>query len=543
MPSTPPRWFSRTLLVLVLLAVVIRVFYWSYTDRTWEDALITALHSENAVSGLGLTHAATGEPPVQGFSSPLSMLLLLLGDMVHIGWGLPLLKLLSAVFGGIAVWLGARICLILRLPPAIALIAAAYLAFEHHQIMWGMAGMETQLATVAYLYSLYCMMRGSQWQKGLSLGFTLLARPDAIIWVIIACSVEIWRARKARTWSNLIPVFSGLALVYAPWLIFTSLYYGSPIPNTILAKSLGYHSLLRQFQHISAFVKLLLIWHRLYLVLGSLGPGYGGNGTGLQPLWDHHLISLLMTMLAVVGAIFALRKRHTEALLLVAFVASYTFYLTFLLNAIFGWYAAPLATAAVILSLYGLWHIVRSFATQPAAERLAGWTGVAYIAAIISVLPATFRSDKYIQQFVEWGVRKPMGLYLATVSLPTDTVASESLGYVGYYSRRTIYDYPGLCSRKVVQYLRDHPHGRDLVSMAETLRPKYLILRPKEYRDDDGHIRYPWINQDYELVRVFKAPEEARHKILHSEENIDFEFDVFGAKTASDRAPLASVHR
>ena len=25
-----------------------------------------------------------------------------------------------------------------------------------------------------------------------------------------------------------------------------------------------------------------------------------------------------------------------------------------------------------------------------------------------------------------------------------DTVASESMGYVGYYSRRVVYDYPGL---------------------------------------------------------------------------------------------------
>ena len=407
--------------------------------------------------------------------------------------------------------------------------------------MWGMAGMETQLAIVAYLYSIYCMMRGSQWQKGLSLGFALLVRPDAVIWVLIACAIEIWRARSARAWTNLIPVFSGLALIYAPWLIFTTLYYGSPIPNTIVAKSLGYRSVLREFRHTTLLMKFEMLWHRLYLALGSLGPGYGGNGTGLEPLWDNHVISILMTLLAVIGAIFALRKRHTEALLLFAFVAAYTFYLTLLLSVNFGWYAAPLTAAAVIGSLYGLWHIVRSFATEPAAERMAGWAGVAYIAAIVSVLPFTFRSDKSIQQFIELDVRKQMGLYLKNVSLPTDTIASESLGYVGYYSRRTIYDYPGLCSLKVVQYLRDHPNGRDLVSMAETLRPKYLILRPSEYRDHDGHLRHPSIDKEYELVHVFKAPEQARREILRAKDNIDFEFDVFREKGAPYRVTQASV--
>jgi len=29
--------------------------------------------------------------------------------------------------------------------------------------------------------------------------------------------------------------------VYGPWLVITTLYYGSPIPNTILAKGMGYH--------------------------------------------------------------------------------------------------------------------------------------------------------------------------------------------------------------------------------------------------------------------------------------------------------------
>src|ERR1700739_272058 len=162
MIRTYPRWFSRTLFALMVAAVLIRLFYWGYTGRTWEDALISVLHSENAASGLGLTHVTPGEPPLHGFTSPLSVLVPLIGDMVHVGWGLPFLKLISIFFGGIAVWLGARICLGLGLPPTVALTAAAYLAFEHHQVMWGMAGMETQIVTVAYLLSIYVMQRGTQ---------------------------------------------------------------------------------------------------------------------------------------------------------------------------------------------------------------------------------------------------------------------------------------------------------------------------------------------------------------------------------------------
>lgn len=518
------------MVLLIVLAVLIRVFYWGYTGRTWEDALITVLHSENAASGQGLTHVTPGEPPLHGFTSPLSVLLPLVGDLVHVGYGLQFLKLLSALFGGIAVWLGARICLRLGLPPALALTAAAFLAFEHHQIAWGMAGMETQVVTVAYLYSIYSLQCGTQWQKGLSLGFTMLARPDAAIWVAIACIVELWRSWKTAAWRGLVPVFSGLALIYAPWLIFTFLYYGSPVPNTVLAKSMGYPSVRTQLRPLSISVKLFVMKLRFFDVFASLGPAYAGNGTGFLPFWDHFKIASLVVLLGIAGAVEAFWKRHVDALLLYVLVAAYFFYLVFFANYIFGWYTAPVAAVAVIGSVYGLWQILERFAKEPASERIAAWVGLAYIASIVAILPATIRSDKYIQQYVENGGRKQIGLYLASVSQPSDTIASESLGYIGYYSRRVVYDYPGLCSRKVVQYLRDHPQERDLISMIHSLRPTYLVLRPKEYQNPDGSTRYPWIEQDYDLIRVFKVPDEARQKILHSERNIDFEFDVFRAK-------------
>src|SRR5215469_8915858 len=159
MATAYPRWFSRAVFVLMVAAILIRFFYWQYTDRTWEDALITVLHSENAARGLGLTHLMpSGEPPLHGFTSPLSVLIPLVGDLVHVGWGLTFLKFVSAFFGAIAVWLVARIARIIDLPPALALAAAAYVAFEHHQILWGMSGMETQVVTVAYLYSIYTLL-------------------------------------------------------------------------------------------------------------------------------------------------------------------------------------------------------------------------------------------------------------------------------------------------------------------------------------------------------------------------------------------------
>jgi len=537
MDSSPPRWFSRTLFLVALSAVLIRLFFWFYTGRTWEDALITVLHSENAVRGLGLTHVSPGEPPLHGFTSPLSVLLPLLGDLVHVGAGLSLLKLLSALCGGIAAWLGARICLNLGLPRALALTAAAFLAFEHHQIMWGMAGMETELITVAYLYSIDRIQRGTQWQKGLSLGFAMLARPDAAIWVAIACAVELWRAGKSRAWRRLAPVFGGLMALYAPWLIFTFLYYGSPIPNTILAKALGYSNEILELARLPLAAAVLRAQHRFFSIFATLGPAYGGNGTGFQPLWGGYLISHLAVLLALPGVIGALRKRHWEALLVYAFLAAYSAYLTFGVSFIFGWYTGPVAAVGIVGSAYGFWRMCEPFCRLGARERIAAGVGIAYLASLVMILPATMRSDKAIQQYVEAEGREEIGLYLGRVAAATDTIGSESLGYLSYYSRRPVYDYPGLCSRRVVQYLRDHPHERSLMSMLYHLRPVFLVLRPREYLAADGRIRYPWIEQDYQLLRVFRVPDEKRREILFAAANIDFEFDVFRARSSPGSVP------
>ena len=532
MDSGAARWFSRTLILIVVSAVLIRLFFWFYTGRTWEDALITVLHSENAVRGLGLTHVQPGEPPLHGFTSPLSVLLPLLGDLVHLGFGLSLLKILSALCGGIAAWLGARICLNLGMPRALALTAAAFLAFEHHQIMWGMAGMETQFVTVAYLYSIDRMQRGTQWQKGLSLGLAMLARPDAAIWVAIACAVEFWRARKSRAWRRLAPVLGGLTALYAPWLIFTFLYYGSPVPNTILAKAMGYSSELSVLWKLPPLAKAMSVGHRFFSVFATLGPAYGGNGTGFQPLWGGYMISHLAVLLALPGVVAALRKRHFEALLVYAFLAAYSVYLTFCTSFIFGWYPGPVAAVGIVGSAYGLWRMLEPFTAPRMREAIAAGVGVAYIASLVWILPATMRSDKAIQQYVEVEGREAIGRYLGCAAKPTDTIGSESLGYIEYYSRRTVYDYPGLCSRKVVQYLRSHPQERNLISMLYHLRPTFLVLRPGEYLTADRRIRYPWIEQDYELIRVFRVPDEKRREILYPAANIDLEFDVYRAKGA-----------
>src|SRR5688572_17684650 len=82
---------------LLLAAALLRIYFWRYTGRTWEDALITVLHAENFWQGLGLTHVKPGEPPLHGFTSPISVLIPLAAGFVNAAWGLALQKAASVV--------------------------------------------------------------------------------------------------------------------------------------------------------------------------------------------------------------------------------------------------------------------------------------------------------------------------------------------------------------------------------------------------------------------------------------------------------------
>ena len=78
------------------LGVGVRLAFWAYTGRVWEDALITIAHARNAVAGLGLTHHA-GEPPTHGFTSALSVLIPLVGEAISRDGGLFVIRLASLI--------------------------------------------------------------------------------------------------------------------------------------------------------------------------------------------------------------------------------------------------------------------------------------------------------------------------------------------------------------------------------------------------------------------------------------------------------------
>lgn len=520
---------------LLLVAFLLRIIFWVYTGRVWEDALITTLHSENFYHGLGLTHFRIDDPkPLHGFTSPISVLIPLVADFVHVGWGLGFQKLISLLAGPVAVWFAYRVLREYLAPGnrAAAVLGAGYIAVEHHQILWGMAGMETQLATAILLSSVFFLLSGRFKACAITCGLSLLARPDFLLWVVIAGIAITFECHRGKNFRPLLQFVILVTMIYGPWLVFTTLYYGSPIPNTIIAKRLGYVG----FWETPASFPARMIDAAVVSVIdifAPLEPVFGGNGTGFLPLVPGYWMAVLCLVVIAAGFVVDVELRRWRFWPLYGFAAASTAFFTFRAPVIFGWYVIPLCALLAILLAKGVADLA-GFLTNR-RDTVFSWVVTAlYLAGFAVVLPTTFRAERNIQQLVETNVRAAIGIYLSHTPVQT-TIAGEPLGYIGYYSRRTYYDYPGLCSRKVVNWLKDHEYPRVSKKFAvfAYLRPDYLVLRKPEYQtlleQQDGRR----LMADYHLEKEFTVSPTDRKQLFHPEKNVDLDYLLFARNTGT----------
>jgi hypothetical protein len=522
---------------IALVAMLIRIVFWLYTQRYWEDALITCLHAENMASGLGLTHVRPGEPPLHGFTSPLSVLVPLIGDLMHVGFGVEFLKLVSIPASALTVLFVLGICIHpkVRLSTPLAIIAMGFAAVEHHQILWGMAGMETQLAVLILIMSVYYTMTLNTVPLGISLGLCMLVRPDYAFWTVISGVYVLFNRPRA-----FLPV-TGIALaVYLPWILFTLLYYGSPIPNTVLAKGLGYTKWYQKVPELSFFAIKRHTWLMMAEQLHvHLGPMFAGHGASVHLFFTKGAespIANFMFGFSVIGTLTIFFKRQWVLWPLVAVVVVYSLYYVYVVPVVFGWYKMPYILTLLLLSLRGLQWAGEWIKNVKWRGRWEGGFAAVYLGLFISVLPISFYTERLIQQYVENDVRMQAGLYLKEHMKPDEAVGCEPLGYMSYYSRGNVYDWPGLANRKVVAWSESQPpERRSLENMVKDLKPEYLFLRDIEvlyfFKSND------WLKEAYHVEKVFQVDPEIAPAIPWLDRNMDTVFRIYKKNHPDDPQP------
>lgn len=494
--------------------VILRIAFWVVTGRVWEDALITIAHARNAVAGLGLTHHP-GELPTHGFTSALSVLIPLVGEAISRDGGLVLLRLASLVAVVVTIVAADALGRRLGLERWPRLLVLGYLAVDANQIFYGMSGMETQVAVAALLVSAWVVTARSR-MAGIAVGIALLARPDFVIWAGILVALLIRRDRR-----YLFRVGAGAIAVVAPWILFTTAYYGSPIPQTIIAKSVAFTTF-----PIDRSVAGWVAWFpqqidtHISSIARTFTPFLEDTLAVRTPVPSLVLLSIsaVVATLAVIGAI---DRRHDAAWApIIAFVAVFLTYRTLFLQPIYSdWYNPPFTAMTILLVAAG---IQRSWERRPARS----WAmAIPLVIAFAMPLPWVFSLERAIQIEIEDGVRVPTSDALGALVPPGEGVISESAGYIGYDSHVTLYDFPGLTSRTALEGVRSlPPGGRSLVALVDVLRPPWLVLRPGEL--EALRSLYPAAATMYEEVRRIGSARDEIERSGYAKATVDAEFVI-----------------
>lgn len=481
---------------IVALAVLTRVIVAAYSAYTSEDFMITLRYAENLAAGHGMVYNYGQN--VLGTTTPLYTLFLASCIVCH----LPAIicgKLLNIAADG-------ALCLLIYLwlraahTETAARVAAFLVAVHPLHLQWSISGMETGLVTCAGIWAWLTYTHRRYRQCALALGLLFLLRWDSLMLTAILTVAGLYRERRFA----LLPCAIFLAIV-GPWIAVATWYYGNPIPITGQAKVTVYG------------------WYADHLPEPIMRIETTGAGSGItelikfepaallrrvprqQKFLNYFLgwPSLLLTLAAAAGTFEIVRKGRS--LLGPAVVWLIVYYVAFLASRVllFHWYLLPPFPVFEALAAIGLvtafQHLARRLAASYRSVLLAVGAAAAALTPSIVMAGVLRRSQQ-----VEERLRAPIGLYLRRQSAPGDRILLEPIGYIGYYSQRTVIDVIGLVSPEALKAYTasaDNPW----LNLIREQKPEWCVLRPAEAAEIERASRsegYSWAS-NYERVQTF----------------------------------------
>lgn len=483
---------------LLLFGAAVWLWFGLNTGIALEDAYITYRYARNVAAGNGFVYNP-GER-VLGTTTPLQTLLLAgLGAVIGLEHIPSIAAVVMPLFGLAAAALF-YLALVRLGAPRFGAAAGCLLGLVHPVIVrTSLGGMETPLVLFFMALGLYLAAARRVVAAAAAVGALVLCRVDGLIWgaVLIGATLLL---KPRRPWHQA----AAFAAIAVPWVVFAWLYFGSPLPNSMLAKGVirpGREDLLLQPLH---FARMARFWL---------------SGTGVElgrPLF------LPWVGLLALGAYAAARRRRPELSVLAVFPVVYVVLMYAGRAPKYEWYLAPMLMCCLLLGGLALGDIagwVMRGRVHLAARAVVG-AGLA--AALVTgamgaaaELPARVRHARRWQENEE-GLRRRVGLWLRD-HMPRDTdVAMEAIGRQGYFSERRVIDPAGLVTPEVVEYKASTGSNAEVFRrILRELEPDYLVLRSFEV-DENRHFNggplfatagdAAWFHARYREARRFAAP-------------------------------------
>ncbi len=423
-------------LLPLLLLVVTRLAAWRLVPVATEDAYITFRYARHLAHGFGLVY--NPDERVFGFSSPPWTLWVALGTrLLHdpVLWT----RLTSLLADALTLLLAVR--MIERASGTLERRGAAAWCFGLFFALWpyfsfvAASGMESSAFLTLIALAAVLAHRGSP-ASGPLLGLLALWRPEGLAAAAVVAIGARWRDRAVAAAVAL----AGIAALTA--------YYGSPVPQSVLAKA-GIYGTPGPWAG-----RFWWGWALPLRLPGMLAPGEARHLAGL---------SVLLGPAAVAGAA-ALWRRRDGALPLAAAAALAVWAGYALLGvAYFYWYLAVPLFAAALLGAVGLPRIVRGWPV---------YAGVALLLAAVWLEATPLYVGRAQNEYFGFAAA---GSWLRDHARAGDRVLLEPIGIVGWLAPVRIVDEVGLVSPQVAERRRRGPGW--YTDVAAATRPDWIVLR------------------------------------------------------------------
>jgi hypothetical protein len=487
---------------LVIVALVARLMP---GERMVDDAYITFRYARNIVEGVGFVY--NPDEHVLGTTTPLYTLLMAGLALATGSCQFPVLALITNALAG-AISVGTLYALGKRFAdhPFPAAAVALLWALAPFSVSFAIGGLETDLTIGLLIATAYAHLTERLRAMAVLSALALLARPDTAIFL-----GPLWLSLILT--QRHIPWREGLIAltVLAPWLIFGMLYFGSPLTNSVAAKSVAY-----RLPPTAGAVRLLQHYATPFSEDKVLSP-YGVLA-----------VFALYCGLCTLGAIHAFRReRKTWPLIVYPFAYFAVFALANPL--IFRWYLSPPLPFYFLLIITGAWTAGRDIG-RLVFGKLGNWESRQLTTYQFTNLPfIIFAAAVMVLTLNAWTLHPDHGpdrpapkmawfkleqLYAKAADIvrsranPGDTLCAGDIGMLGYQTGLHIIDTVGLVTPESSLhyptdpdiYVINYAIPADLVL---ALDPDYVVIL--EVYGRKGLLPNPQFRARYRLLKKLET--------------------------------------
>jgi hypothetical protein len=472
--------------------VAARAYLILTTRATEEDFYITLRYARNLAGGLGFAYNP-GEH-VLGSTTPLYTLFLALCIRLHVD---PVIagKGACVVAEALSCWIVWRLGLRLNRPIA-GLLAAILVAVAPLNLIESVKGMEASLVACACIGAWACWAERRETGAWVCAALVTLLRIDGALLAVILLGASLARDRRPP-WRSL-AVYAALV---APWLVYATVVFGSPVPTSLRAKLVvyGWHSSER-FPNLGPFLRIMThnplsaalfagaLLTALFAVAGLM-PRRSGRATNRPDVPP--VVVAMLAWLAIYYGGMALSKVF-----------------------LFGWYFLPPAPTYYLVACTGWTTLAAAFRPvewRKHPRRLAQGTAAALLLGALAAALTVPRAATTLResQRAETELRIPIGEWLKQHAAPTGTVMLEPIGYIGYVSGLRVLDTVGLVSPQVLPFYRaEEPSPYH--ALWQAFRPEWVLLRAGEQQEIEAYERTlppgDRLEAAYRPVQSWRAP-------------------------------------